>query len=251
MQLLDLNLASRPFKNNTLLWLCYGLALVLVAVFTTWNVQTYGHHKRLLSDLRAELSQMTSQFNNLDVRDVKARGEVERHDLKMLRRQADKANEVIRWKAFSWTGLFNLLEQIQPHDVRMTSVHPVFHDEQQGGEAQLGDSRGVPVSVEGLAKDHQAILKLEVALMRDVHILQVEPDKTEREEATNQMVFRLHFLYDHQAEPEAVSAPAEPEGESTQPGTAVATEADDVAGRSSPNAALRADAGVDPAGGQR
>ena len=46
--------------------------------------------------------------------------------LEKLTVQSLKANEVIEWKAFSWTRLFNLMEQIQPWDIRMTSIRPIF-----------------------------------------------------------------------------------------------------------------------------
>jgi hypothetical protein len=45
---------------------------------------------------------------------------------------ADKANEVIGWKSFSWTRLFNLLEEVLPHEVQMVSIRPVFRPEAPG-----------------------------------------------------------------------------------------------------------------------
>jgi len=41
VQPLDLNLATRPFHNNTLHWLGYGLGAVLVIVMTFFNVDAY------------------------------------------------------------------------------------------------------------------------------------------------------------------------------------------------------------------
>jgi hypothetical protein len=44
MQALELNLASRPFKNNTLPWVGLSLALALLVGVTVWNVRSYQRH---------------------------------------------------------------------------------------------------------------------------------------------------------------------------------------------------------------
>ena len=55
MNSLDLNLASRPIRNNTLLWVGHGTLAVLVIGFSAWNASTYVHHHtelKLLGDTR-------------------------------------------------------------------------------------------------------------------------------------------------------------------------------------------------------
>ena len=41
MQPIDLNLSSRPFRNNSLLWLGFALGFVLVVAASYWNYTTY------------------------------------------------------------------------------------------------------------------------------------------------------------------------------------------------------------------
>lgn len=202
MQTLDLNLATRPFRNNTLLWLGHGLALAVLLVFAVWNVRTWIEHRENLADLRSQVADIDQRFAKLDQRDRKAQAQIKGFDLASLRVRAAKANEVIRWKAFSWTGLFNDLEALQPNDVRMTTVHPVFRARERLGAAEAGvDPDTVPVSVEGLARDHEAFLELERALLRDAHFVWVEPERTATDEQSRETVFQLRFLYDPTARP--------------------------------------------------
>ena len=52
MRAIDLNLASRPFKNNTLLWAGYLVAFALLALFTAWNIVTWREHIDKLAELQ-------------------------------------------------------------------------------------------------------------------------------------------------------------------------------------------------------
>ena len=109
MQALDLNLASRPFKNNTLLWIGFSLAAVLLVLLTVDNVATRQSHVSLLGELEAKVGGIEARQQDLRRRAEDARREIGRHDVDGLFVRTEKANEVIRWKSFSWTGLFNEL----------------------------------------------------------------------------------------------------------------------------------------------
>ena len=49
---LELNLATRPFRNNTLLWTGYALLAVAVVTFTAWNTVTFVDTRSTLDQLR-------------------------------------------------------------------------------------------------------------------------------------------------------------------------------------------------------
>ena len=138
------------------------------------------------------------------------------YDIEALAIRAQKANEVIRWKAFSWTLLFNRLEDVQPWDVQMASIHPTFRPQGDVVNArQLDQVSGVPVAVEGTAKDLKAFLDLERGLIRSPYFTRVEPERTDRDSQTRETVFRLRFIYDPDVpagpppKPEAPEAPEE------------------------------------------
>ena len=150
MLALDLNLASRPFKNNTLLWTGYLSGLVLIVAFSVWNVISWRDHVYRLEELQETVGSIEGQMDNLDQRERTARREIAGFDVKALGIQAFKANEVIEWRVFSWTRLFNLMEQIQPNNVRMSSIRPLFRAGRQAeelGTAGMTAKKAVPVSV--------------------------------------------------------------------------------------------------------
>jgi hypothetical protein len=134
----------------------------------------------------------------LERRDRAARDGTRGFDVRSLTVQAAKANEVIRWKSFSWTRLFNELEALQPHDVRMTSVRPLFLADQRvpPGRAANVDSSAVPVAVEGAAKTLDDFLDLERELLRDPSFSRIEPERSARAESTGETLFQLRFVYD-------------------------------------------------------
>jgi len=197
MQPLDLNLATRPFRNNTLLWVGYSVASVAFVVFTYWNVTSFTEHRRLLRDSRDEAMSAVNRRDELNKRNVDAnRATDEDYDIQGLGAQADKANEVIEWKAFSWTRLFNRMERAQPWNVRLASIRPVFRSERgQGGAEFSGVGRkSLPVVVEGLAQNFQALLDFERTLFEDPHFDRPEPERQTNSEGGD-VVFTLRFTY--------------------------------------------------------
>jgi len=197
MQSLDLNLATRPFRNNTLLWVGYSLAVVLLGAFTVWNALTYQQYRTRLRELRADIDSFNVQEQQLEVRERRAQSGIEKYDLVQLGIQADKANEVIEWKAFSWTRLFNRMTEIMPYDVKMTAIRPIFHASRRnrGDELDVQGAGAVLVSVEGVGKDFEAFFSLQNALLESRYFGRVEPGKLRRTENKRELIFELRFLY--------------------------------------------------------
>jgi hypothetical protein len=196
MRALDLNLASRPFKNNTLLWVGYTLAVIALAAFTAWNVIAWREHVAKLADLQDTVQSIESRMLDLDRREAAANDGIKGHDLEALELRSAKANEVIAWKAFSWTRLFNRMEIIQPYDVRMTSIRPLFRPGIRRGRrvAQENGRKSIAVAVEGVAKDFDAFWEMQNALLSDDHFGQVDPERLNRSER-REIIFQLSFQY--------------------------------------------------------
>jgi Tfp pilus assembly protein PilN len=135
-------------------------------------------------------------------REVTAKMGIKNHDLDLIDSQAIKANDVIMLKALSWTRLFNRLEKLQPYDVRMQAIRPVFNLGKKTGTrervttASSGDleAQSVMVTVEGTAKNFEAFLELETALLQDPWFDRIEPERYSR--LTRQETqFTLKFHY--------------------------------------------------------
>lgn len=202
MQRLDVNLATRPVRNTTLVWSAYAVAALALACGTWWNVATYRGHLRLSRDLATEAGSFEQQRRELEGRAERARAAIAQYDVPALHIQAAKANEIIDWKAFSWTRLFNMMERIQPGAVRMNGVRPVFHGSNQDPRA-AGAAVGLPVSVEGTARTLGDIADFEQALQDDPQCGFILPENLTRADS-GEIVFQLRFHY--RSEPEAAEA---------------------------------------------
>jgi hypothetical protein len=216
---LDLNLASRPFKNNTLLWAAHAAAVLGLALFSVWNVRTYAEHSDRVREMALRQAELQRRFRELDQRARQAQLAIRSHDLRDLLIKANKANEVIDWKAFSWTRLFNRMEGIQPWNVKMLSVRPMFRTEHgEGGRLEAeGRADFIPVVVEGVAKSREALWELQARLFQDRFFDHVEPRSDELTE-TKEVLFTLKFDY----YPEGKAEASEPPPGATEPATAAA-----------------------------
>jgi len=196
MRSLDLNLASRPFRNNVPIWVAHAILLAAVVFAGVWNARTYFDAVHDLAEVRADIGSVTQQLTTLDARDKEAQQGAKVFDLKTLQVQADKANDILLRRGLSWTRLFNQLEKVVPYEVRATAVRPLY------GTRGAASSRGgvfvgtVPIAVEGVAQSLEAFLEFERALIVDPHFSSVEPLRTETLPGNSDIHFELNFLYD-------------------------------------------------------
>jgi Tfp pilus assembly protein PilN len=198
MRPLELNVASRPFRNNTPIWTAQGILLAGVIGFSAWNAHTAVTATRKLNALQADLGSVERQLADLDRREDEAVKGIRVFDPKTLQFQADKANDIILRRGLSWTQLFNTLEKVVPYEVRMTAVRPIYGTRQAAsGGSKDGLFEGtVPVDVEGKAQSFEAFLEFERALIVDPHFAGVEPIRNEQPQGSSEVTFQLRFLYD-------------------------------------------------------
>jgi hypothetical protein len=211
IQPLELNLSSAPFRNNILIWVSCGLAVALLAIFTLWNVYSYNDVQRSLGSLEDSIETLDQKFSDLNTRQTTANREISKFDLESLEVRAFMANEVIGSKAFSWTLLFNHMEEVLPWNVQMVSIHPIFRKGRQRRDDDAEASRSdFAVVVEGVSKDLLALLDFERALFAHNQFDRPEPDQHEVLD-TGEVGFSLKFTYFTHAmtDGEPVLVPAE------------------------------------------
>jgi hypothetical protein len=199
MRPLELNLASRPFQNNTPIWTAHGILVAAVIVFSAWNIHTAFTASRKLNALQADLGSGERHLSDLDRREEEAFKGIRVFDPKTLQFQADKANDIIMRRGLSWTRLFNTLEKVVPYEVKMTAVRPIYGTRQvrPGGGSKDDLFEGtVPVDVEGKAQSFESFLEFERALIVDPHFAGVEPIRNESTPGQSEVTFQLRFLYD-------------------------------------------------------
>ena len=68
MRPLELNLSSRPYSNNTLVWLAYIGLLAAAMGFTYWNVSSFRHYRHELAELDRRQGNMEQEQGDLEDR---------------------------------------------------------------------------------------------------------------------------------------------------------------------------------------
>jgi hypothetical protein len=182
MKTIDLNLSSKPFRNNTLIYLFHGILISLVLFATAFNTYYFFHYSGVETELKSKVTNSQATIRQLQQRDKKILEMISRKDLKDIIKKSDFANNAIVMRKFSWTGLFNDLEEVLPYSVRMQSIRPAVKD------------RGIEIRVDGLAKNLRSFLEFEKNLQENDNFARVKPENY-RKMGGSDIAFSLIFEY--------------------------------------------------------
>ena len=122
--MIHVNLSTRPFYNERVVHLVLGLVgLAAGALFVAGLLQTAA-----LSRERGVLAALAERDEGAAAAAAAAAADLRRRirddDLQRLEAAAGAANALIERRVFSWTELFNRIEQTLPAGVMLTSVRP-------------------------------------------------------------------------------------------------------------------------------
>jgi hypothetical protein len=118
------NLSTRPFYNERAVHFAIGVAAVLVALLTIWNIVRVVTLSRQSTELATRVNRDHAEAEGLTKMAAEIRGRINRDELQLVVDSAREANALIDQRTFSWTALFNQLEGTMPPDVMLTSVRP-------------------------------------------------------------------------------------------------------------------------------
>src|SRR5262249_7714536 len=139
---ITLNLASRPFRNNTIVaTVLLVVALSLIGA-TFYNGHLYLNYGGRDETLQQEEKRHRDRLETLENEERSGLKEIQVRDFKRLKSRGDFAGDLILKRAFSWTLLFNKLEDVVPAEVMMTAIRPHITGE------------GIVIRVDGIAKNH-------------------------------------------------------------------------------------------------
>jgi type IV pilus assembly protein PilN len=126
---LNINLATRPYEDAREFWTRWGAGVGLLAVVTLlllgWTVRNWieaGHDRHNI----AELQQMIA---SRDRERTQAQSFLDLPANHSTRDQSQFLNGLIRRKSFSWTLVFEALEQVVPPNLHVVSLRPEFTDQ--------------------------------------------------------------------------------------------------------------------------
>jgi hypothetical protein len=130
-----MNLATRPFYNDRAVHLvlaAVGLVVVTVLLLGGMRLVELSRTHRALT-LQAENAEREAAAVSAQAARLERAAPADA--LEALRAAAEEANRLIERRLFSWTALFNVIEQTLPSDVMLTAVRP--DADAQGASVEL------------------------------------------------------------------------------------------------------------------
>jgi Tfp pilus assembly protein PilN len=127
--MLRTNLATRPFYNERAVQLVLGLLLILVVAVTAFNAAELIRLSASQRTLGARAAESEREAARLRTQAATVRAQINAKELETVASAAREANGIIDQRAFSWSELFDQLEQTLPDDVRITAIDPTLTKE--------------------------------------------------------------------------------------------------------------------------
>lgn len=126
--MLRTNLSTRPFYNERGVHLLLALAAVVVGGLTLVNVVKVLQLSRQNTELSTSVNRDRAEADRLTRDAARIRRGINPEELQLVVNSAREANVLIDRRTFSWTALFNRIEETLPPDVMLTSVQPIVDD---------------------------------------------------------------------------------------------------------------------------
>jgi len=128
---LDINLATRPYEDARQFWMRWGLGVGALAALTLflllWTVSEWRHAGRD----RREIARLEAQIRERDDERAQAQAFLDQASNRSTRDQSQFLNGLIQRKAFSWTRVFEDLEQVMPSNLHVVSLRPELNEQGQ------------------------------------------------------------------------------------------------------------------------
>ena len=126
--MLRTNLSTRPFYNERGVHLLLALLALIVGGLTLVNVVKVLQLSRQNTELSTSVNRDRAEADRLTRDAARIRRGINPDELQLVVNAAREANELIDRRTFSWTALFNRIEETMPPDVMLTTVQPIFDD---------------------------------------------------------------------------------------------------------------------------
>jgi type IV pilus assembly protein PilN len=119
-----INLASRPYLDETRFYRRWGTGLVLMILFTAFMAWASVHHYYQSRKEWASARAAQAKLAELQKEEVEARRILNEPQNRGTRDESQFLNAAILKKSFSWTRLMTDLEKVMPAGVRVVSIAP-------------------------------------------------------------------------------------------------------------------------------
>jgi len=128
---LDINLATRPYEDAREFWVRWGVGVGLLALLTVallgWTVNDW----RKAGKDRQDIARLQAQIAERDNERAQDQAVLDQPANRSTRDQSQFLNGLIQRKSFSWTSVFEDLEQVMPPNLHVVSLRPELNDQNQ------------------------------------------------------------------------------------------------------------------------
>jgi len=121
---LDINLATHPYEDPHSFWLRWGGALVALVILTLVLVYSALAGWYTAASDRALIRVRRQQISDREREQQNAQAMLNRPENRVVRDRSQFLNDAFERKAFSWTKVFEDLEQVMPARLHVVSIHP-------------------------------------------------------------------------------------------------------------------------------
>lgn len=120
------NLSTRPFYNERAVHLALGLITVVLVLLAVIGISRFLSLTRQQSELSARIAVDEQRAAERRREAAQVRGGIDQAELNAIVAATREVNRAIDERVFSWTALFNTIEQTIPPDVVLTAVSPTI-----------------------------------------------------------------------------------------------------------------------------
>lgn len=124
MKTLHLNLASRPYRDYTPVYVVAIVLALITGFLMINNIQTAWRYVVNTEETRAEIARVEAEA----AAETRAAETLERSaagiNVRALAAETDYINAQIAERAFSWSNLLDTMERVLPRNVRLMTLNP-------------------------------------------------------------------------------------------------------------------------------
>ena len=141
-----INLATEPFRKDRAMTIASSTLAVIMAGLFGLLIWLFMAERKEMASTRAEIGKLEAQVRTMSAEQSKLEALLRQPDNAEVLERAVFLNALLLRKGVSWTKIFNDLEGVLPHNVRLISVRPQIDDKNEIFlDMFVGSQSGEPV----------------------------------------------------------------------------------------------------------
>jgi type IV pilus assembly protein PilN len=128
---LDINLATRPYEDAREFWTRWGSGVGLLAIGTLLLLGVTVNDWIKAGRDRQDIARIEKQIADRENERAQAQAVLDQSANRTTRDQSQFLNGLIQRKSFSWTRVFEDLEQVMPSNLHVVALRPELNEQNQ------------------------------------------------------------------------------------------------------------------------